>query len=74
MVILVALLFSALLLGIHLTLPRGYVKGWSLYVWAADEIEDKRAVRVPLIPGVMVSASDVAAFRRRLFFRDRLRG
>lgn len=52
----VALLFWALLLGIHITLPRGYVKDWSLFVWAADEIEDKRAVRIPLMPGVRVSA------------------
>lgn len=55
-VVVVALLFWALLLGIHVTLPRGYVKNWSLYVWAADEIEDKRAVRIPLMPGVRVSA------------------
>ncbi|MEM9726152.1 MAG: YihY/virulence factor BrkB family protein [Pseudomonadota bacterium] len=53
----VATLFAGLLLGIHLTLPRGYVRGWSLYVWACDEIEDKRAVRVPLLPGVLVSAA-----------------
>lgn len=52
----VALLFWFLLLGIHLTLPRGYVKRWHLYIWAQDEIDDIRAVKVPVRPGVQVSA------------------
>ncbi|MEL6979150.1 MAG: YihY/virulence factor BrkB family protein [Pseudomonadota bacterium] len=56
LILFVAFMFWALLLGIHITLPRGYVKNRSLYVWAADEIEDIRAVRVPLMPGVRVSA------------------
>lgn len=53
----VLLLFWALLMGIHLTLPRGYVKRWHLYVWADDETpDDPRAVRVPIRPGVRITA------------------
>ncbi len=48
--------FCLLLLGVHITLPRGYVKRWRLYVWAQDEIDDIRAARIPLLPGVIWSA------------------
>ncbi len=51
----VIFMFWTLLLGVHVTLPRGYVKNWHLYVWAQDEIDDIRAVRVPLKPGVRVT-------------------
>ncbi len=56
MVLGVAFMFWMLLLGIHLTLPRGYVKRWHLYIWAQDEIDDIRAVKVPVKPGVRTSA------------------
>ena len=62
MVISVAVVFWLLLLGIHLTLPRGYVKRWHLYIWAQDEIDDIRAVKVPVKPGVRVSAGLWLAF------------
>ncbi|MEO1291767.1 MAG: YihY/virulence factor BrkB family protein [Pseudomonadota bacterium] len=48
-------LFLILLIGIHLTLPRGYAKRWALYLWADDETEDRRALRVPVLPGVIWS-------------------
>lgn len=51
----VIFMFWMLLLGVHVTLPRGYVKRWHLYVWAQDEIDDIRAVRVPLKPGVRIT-------------------
>ncbi|MBX2855789.1 MAG: YihY/virulence factor BrkB family protein, partial [Rhodobacteraceae bacterium] len=57
-----ASMFWSLLVGIHLTLPRGYVRNWALYVWAQDEIDDRRAVRVPVRPGVWVSAALWFAF------------
>ncbi|MEL6279414.1 MAG: YhjD/YihY/BrkB family envelope integrity protein [Pseudomonadota bacterium] len=49
-------LFLVLLVGIHLTLPRGYAKNWSLYLWAQDETWDARPLRVRVLPGVIVSA------------------
>ncbi|MEO1329985.1 MAG: YihY/virulence factor BrkB family protein [Pseudomonadota bacterium] len=49
-------LFLVLLIGIHLTLPRGFARRWSLYLWAQDETADARAVRVPVLPGVFISA------------------
>lgn len=55
-------MFCMLLLGVHITLPRGYVKGWRLYVWAQDEIDDIRAARIPLLPGVIWSAVMWVAF------------
>lgn len=51
----VIFMFWALLLGVHVALPRGYVKRWNLYVWANDEIDDVRAVKVPLNPGVKIT-------------------
>ena len=58
----VGLVFCLLLLGVHVTLPRGYVKRWRLYVWAQDEIDDIRAAEIPLIPGVIWSAVMWIAF------------
>ncbi|MCI4665615.1 MAG: YihY/virulence factor BrkB family protein [Neomegalonema sp.] len=52
----VGAVFCTLLLGVHITLPRGYVKRWRLYVWAQDEIDDIRAAEIPLVPGVLWSA------------------
>ncbi|MCI4661008.1 MAG: YihY/virulence factor BrkB family protein [Neomegalonema sp.] len=48
-------LFLILLIGIHLTLPRGFAKRWALYLWADDETADARPVRVPVLPGVIWS-------------------
>lgn len=49
-------LFVVLLVGIHLTLPRGFARNWSLYLWAQDETWDARPLRVPVLPGVIASA------------------